>query len=101
VAKRFEARVRGCEYLFHRGGDRVQSFAKSWKTLCAQAGLPAGRPHDLRRSAGTNLPEGGLPPKSAMGDTCLSTVSVFTRSQQVAEASFRAKLAAMPLPFAA
>src|SRR5215813_7176086 len=101
VAKRFEARVRGCEYLFHRGGDRVQSFAKSWKTLCAQAGLPAIRPHDLRRSAVTNLLEDGFTPKEAMEITGHRTLSVFTRYQQLPEASFRAKLAAMPLPFAA
>jgi len=101
IAKRFDARVRGCDYLFHRGGDRVQSFAKSWKTLCQQAGLDAIRPHDLRRSAVTNLLEDGFTPKEAMEITGHRTLSVFTRYQQLPEASFRAKLAAMPLPFAA
>jgi len=101
VAKRFDARVRGCDFLFHRAGERVRSFAKSWKTLCQQAGLDAIRPHDLRRSAVTNLLEDGFTPKEAMEITGHRTLSVFTRYQQLPEASFRAKLAAMPLPFAA
>src|SRR5262245_10401883 len=101
IAKRFDARVRGCDFLFHRAGERVRSFAKSWKTLCAQAGLDTIRPHDLRRSAVTNLLEDGFTPKEAMEITGHRTLSVFTRYQQLPEASFRAKLAAMPLPFAA
>jgi len=99
IAKRFEARVRGCDYIFHRAGDRIQSFTKSWKTLCAKAGLDAIRPHDLRRSAVTNLLEMGLTPKEAMEITGHRTLAVFTRYQQLPEASFRAKLAAMPAPW--
>ena len=114
IAKRFDARIRGCDFLFHRAGDRVQSFAKSWTTLCKAIGLadlvgtgdaqrwvPRIRPHDLRRSAVTNLLEDGFTPKEAMEITGHRTLSVFTRYQQLPEASFRAKLAAMPLPFAA
>jgi len=100
VAKRFEARVRGCDFLFHRAGERVRSFAKSWKTLCKQAGLDANlRPHDLRRSAVTNMLEDGLTMKEAMEISGHKTASVFNRYIQIVEESFRAKLAAMRVPF--
>jgi integrase len=98
LVRRVDARVRGCEYLFHRAGERIGDFAKSWKTLCSRAGLTAIRPHDLRRSAVTNFLEMGFTPKEAMEITGHRTLSVFTRYQQVIEESFRKKLAAMALP---
>jgi integrase len=101
LARRLDARVRGCDYLFHRAGERIGDFAKSWKTLCARAGLLGIRPHDLRRSAVTNFLEMGFTPKEAMEITGHRTLSVFTRYQQVLEESFRKKLAAMPAPWAA
>jgi integrase len=101
LVRRLDARVRGCEYLFHRAGERIGEFAKSWKTLCSRAGLTAIRPHDLRRSAVTNFLEMGFTPKEAMEITGHRTLSVFTRYQQVIEDSFRKKLAAMPPPWAA
>jgi integrase len=98
LERRLAARVRGCDYLFHRAGERIRSFSKSWTMLCAKAGLTGIWPHDLRRAAVTNLLEQGFTPKEAMAITGHRTLSVFTRYQQLPEASFRAKLAAMPLP---
>jgi integrase len=101
LQRRLDARVRGCEFLFHRAGERVGDFGKSWKTLCSRAGIIGIRPHDLRRSAVTNFLEMGFTPKEAMEVTGHRTLSVFTRYQQVVEESFRKKLAAMPAPWAA
>src|SRR5262249_5113799 len=94
LQRRLDARVRGCDSLSHRAGERTGAFAKSWKTLCSRAGIDLIRPHDLRRSAVTNLLEQGLTPKEAMEITGHRTLAVFMRYQQLPEATFRAKLAA-------
>jgi integrase len=91
-------------WLFHREGTPFREIRHLWHDLCAEADLmeqdpdgkpgemiPRFRPHDLRRSAVTNLLD-YLSPKQAMQITGHLTLSTFTRYQQVPEDQLRARL---------
>ena len=95
-------------WLFHREGAPIREIRHLWPTLCAEADLsdrdaetkalvPRFRPHDLRRSAVTNLLD-YLSPKQAMQITGHLTLSTFTRYQQVPEDQLRARLRSIPEP---
>jgi len=95
-------------WLFHRDGMQIKEIRHLWPTLCAEADLlerdpetdkmvPRFRPHDLRRSAVTNLLD-YLSPKQAMQITGHLTLSTFTRYQQVPEDQLRARLRSIPEP---
>jgi hypothetical protein len=45
--------------VFHRDGEPVAEFRKSWATACKKAGCPGTLVHDLRRSAARNLIRSG------------------------------------------
>ena len=103
------ARVQpGVPWLFHCNGTPIRQIRARWRTLCVQVGLatwdedakemiPRFRPHDLRRSAVTNLLD-YMSPKQAMQITGHLTLSTFTRYQQVPEDQLRARLRSIPEP---
>src|SRR4029077_14846589 len=72
VERRWEARKRhpGFSYIFHRGGKRVGSFRRSFRTACLAAGIVPGRAgktiHDFRRTGVANLIDSGCDERTAM-----------------------------------
>lgn len=93
-------------WLFHRDGAKIGEIRHLWPALCAEADLlerdgdelvARFRPHDLRRSAVTNLLH-HMTPKEAMQITGHLTLSTFTRYQQCPEDQLRARLRSMPEP---
>jgi len=99
-------------WLFHDEGAPFREVRDVWPALCAEADLcdrecdpetkeivlvPRFRPHDLRRSAVTNLLD-YLSPKQAMQITGHLTLSTFTRYQQVPEDQLRLRLRSIPEP---
>jgi len=95
-------------WLFHRDGAPIREIRHLWFDLCKEADLlehdveadtmvARFRPHDLRRSAVTNLLD-YLSPKQAMQITGHLTLSTFTRYQQVPEDQLRARLRSIPEP---
>jgi integrase len=111
--------------VFHRNGEPVHYFRRSWISACVKAGLgrerrekdvvdAAGRvvrkgrviervayriPHDYRRSAARNLSRAGVPERVIMQLCGWKTRSVFDRYRIVAErdlAEGLAKLAEAP-----
>jgi len=112
-------------YVFHRAGDPIRHFRRSWTTACIKAGLgrevrepdqkneagevvKKGRvlerealriPHDYRRSAARNLSRMGVPERVIMLLCGWKTRSVFDRYRIVPEADLReglGKLAQLP-----
>jgi integrase len=96
-----DARLRrvqpGVPWLFHRDGAPIGDIRKIWRSLCVAAELTNVRPHDLRRSACTNLLD-WMSMKDAMVITGHRTMATFMRYQQVPDARLREKLDAMPQP---
>jgi integrase len=81
-----------CEFVFHRDGDRISEFRKSWKTACRKAGCGNMIFHDLRRSAVRDLVRAGVPQSVAMSISGHSTVAVFQRYDIVASADMKQTL---------
>ena len=69
--------TRLAEFLFHRGGEPVQEFRKSWKTACTKAGCGNLLFHDLRRSAVRDLIRAGVGQSTAMQISGHRTASIF------------------------
>jgi integrase len=46
-------------WLFHREGEPIGSFRKTWIAVCKRAGLAGRIPHDFRRTAVRNLERAG------------------------------------------
>ena len=65
--------------VFHRAGEPIVTFYKSWRAACRKAGFPGRIPHDMRRSAVRNIVRAGVPEKTAMQLTGHKTRSVFER----------------------
>jgi integrase len=66
-------------YVFHRGGEAIKTFRKSWDTACDRAGLPGRILHDFRRTAVRNLERAGVPRSVAMKMVGHKTESVYRR----------------------
>ena len=82
------------KWLFHRDGEPIRHFRRSWVTACVKAGLGTritdsnGKlvkavahriPHDFRRSAVRNLERAGVPRSAAMDMVGHKTMSIYSR----------------------
>jgi integrase len=56
-----DGRAEMCEFIFHRNGEMIGEFRKSWVTACKKAGCPGRILHDFRRTAAKNLIKSGVP----------------------------------------
>ncbi len=86
-------------HVFHRDGDPVRSFRRSWATACKAAGVPNRIVHDFRRTAARNLSRAGVPERTIMELCGWKSRSVFDRYRIVNEADLAeglAKLATHP-----
>ena len=72
-------RVEGCPFVFHRDGERIQSFGKAWHTACERAGHPGKLVHDLRRTGVRNLIRAGVPQSVAMKISGHKDARIFAR----------------------
>lgn len=80
-------------YIFHRDGEAVGRFNKSWETACEAAKLGGGRLfHDLRRSACRNMIQAGVPQAVAMKVSGHKTDAMFRRYNIVATDDLRVAL---------
>jgi integrase len=67
------------EFVFHRGGEPIREFRKSWRTACTKAGCGNLLFHDLRRSAVRDLLRAGASQSTAMRISGHQTASIFRR----------------------
>ncbi len=67
------------EWVFHRGGEPIREFRKSWASACAKAGVAGRLFHDLRRSAVVGMIRSGVPQTVAMAISGHRTTSMFVR----------------------
>lgn len=65
--------------IFHRKGEAIKEFRKSWARACKTAGCPGRLFHDLRRTAARNLRRSGVDETVAMTITGHKTASMFRR----------------------
>ena len=77
--------------IFHRTGEPIREFRKSWATACRLAGV-LRLFHDLRRSACRNMVAAGVAQVTAMQLSGHKTDSMFRRYAIVAENDMRAAL---------
>jgi integrase len=85
-------------WLFHRDGEPIKGFRRTWITACKKAGVPERIPHDLRRTAVRNLERAGVPRSAAMKMVGHRTESIYRRYAIADEAMLRegaAKLSAL------
>src|SRR4029077_4416908 len=57
--------ARLCEHIFHRKGEQVNRFNKSWAAACAKANVSGKLFHDLRRTAVRSMVQAGVSPQVA------------------------------------
>jgi hypothetical protein len=72
-------------HVFHRNGEPMRHFRRSWLRACRAAGVPGRLLHDYRRSAARNLSRAGVPERVIMQLCGWKTRSVFDRYRIVAE----------------
>ena len=89
IERRVKARRLDCSLIFHRGGEPVREFRKSWRSACRAAGAIGRRFHDLRRTAIRNLVRAGVPQSVAMSISGHRTASVFRRYDITADEDLR------------
>jgi integrase len=92
IADARQQRRLDCPNVFHRQGEAIGLFRKSWATATKAAGHEGLLVHDLRRSAVRNLIRSGVPERIAMGVTGHKTRNVFDRYNIVSAADLDAGL---------
>ena len=65
--------------VFHRDGERIRTFRRSWLSACTAAGVPGRIPHDFRRTAVRNLERAGVSRSVAMAMVGHKTESIYRR----------------------
>ena len=75
--------------VFHRGGNPIAEFRKSWATACKKAGCEGRLFHDLRRSAARNLIRSGVAKDVAKQVGGWKTDSMFSRYNVTGEEDLR------------
>jgi integrase len=72
--------IRGLsQYVFHREGQPIGEFRRSWATACRKAKVEGKLFHDLRRTAVRNMIRAGVPQSVVMSLSGHRTVSMFLR----------------------
>lgn len=79
--------------IFHREGEPIREFRKSWAAACSKAGIRRLF-HDLRRSACRNMIAAGVAQVTAMQVSGHKTDSMFRRYAIVSETDLRMALRA-------
>ena len=74
-----KGKIENFPYIFHRYGERIQSFAKAWRTACKEAGCAGRLFHDVRRTAVRNLIRAGVPQSVAMKISGHNDTRIFER----------------------
>lgn len=92
IAEARQRRLLSCPNIFHRDGQAIGLFRKTWLTATKAAGHTGLLVHDLRRSAVRNLIRSGVPERVAMGVTGHKTRAVFDRYNIVSAADLDAGL---------
>ena len=80
------------EFVFHRGGEPVGEFRKSWHTACKKAGVTGRMFHDLRRSAVRSMVQAGVNPQVAKKISGHKSDSMFQRYSILTTDDLRAAL---------
>jgi integrase len=75
--------------VFHRSGEPILEFRKSWATACKKAGCEGRLFHDFRRSAARNLIRSGVAKDVAKQLGGWKTDSMFSRYNVTAEEDLR------------
>ncbi len=78
--------------IFHRHGEPIREFRKSWASACRRAGLEGRLFHDLRRSAVRNMVQAGVPQEVAKRISGHKSNSMFTRYNIIIEDDVRAAI---------
>lgn len=93
IDRRNAKRLPFCQFVFHRGGKPIKSFARQWESAAAAVGLGtitkdktartrtyAGiTPHDMRRSAIRNFTKAGIDESTGMSISGHRTNAVYKR----------------------
>lgn len=79
------------EYVFHRDGEPVREFRKTWATACEKAGVRRLF-YDLRRSGVRDMIRSGIPQSVAMKISGHKTASMFRRYDIASEADLRSAM---------
>jgi integrase len=66
-------------FIFHREGEPIREFGRSWATACRMAGVPGRLFHDLRRSAVRDLIRAGVSQDVAMSISGHRSPAMFKR----------------------
>jgi integrase len=89
IERRLRARRLNCPLIFHRGGQRVGEFRKTWKRACREAGVEGKLVYDLRRTAVRNMVRAGVDPAVAMKISGHRTRSIFDRYNIISDVDLR------------
>ena len=78
--------VRDGLFVFHRRGDRIKNFRRSWRRACRKAGLEGRLVHDLRRTAARDFRRRGVSEGEIMRLCGWKTRAMFDRYNIIDEA---------------